>query len=147
MNTAVQICTRTRYRRRGPRTELVCGTPRALSEGRFGPIAVFASDALVAYRLRHRRRESLYVFRTLPTDDPFAAKVPGVRPGVRLLVSVRTKGRVRLVQGLFGYLARRGSDPSRVSDGFWFRVGALLGGRLPKHKILVSLLSREASSP
>src|ERR1035438_2483377 len=40
-----------------------------------------------------------------------------------------------------GYVvARTGRDPSALPDIFYIRVGATLGGRLPGHKILLSLL-------
>jgi hypothetical protein len=147
MNTAVQLRPARPDEPETPVSEIVHGAPKTVREGRFGPIALFRSDSLVAYLLRSRRRHSLYVFRTLCADDRLAARLPGVVPGVRLLVSVRSKGRSRLVQRLFTYLARHGRDPAALPDRFWFRLGAVLGGRLPRHKILVSLLSRESGSP
>ncbi len=146
MNTAVQLRPPRPEEPETPLSEIVHGTPDAVREGRLGPIALFPGGALVAYLLRCRRSHSLYVFRTLDTDDRLAARLPGVVPGVRLLVSVRSKGRARLVQRLFAYLARHGPDPAVLPDRFWFRLGAVLGGRLPRHKILLSLLSRESES-
>lgn len=143
MNTAVQL---RRTTDADPHSELIHGAPLGFREGRLGPIALFPSATLVAYLLRVRRRQSLYVFRTLHTDDRLAARLPGVWPSVRLLVNVHSKGRAHLVRSLFRYLARSGSDPSLLSDGFWFRLGTVLGGRLPRQKILRSLLSRESNS-
>jgi hypothetical protein len=34
------------------------------------------------------------------------------------------------------------TDPDRLPDGFYVRVGVVLAGRLPAHTILLSLLSR-----
>jgi hypothetical protein len=67
--------------------------------------------------------------------------VPGVRPRVQLLLELHTPGRIRRGRGLFGYLARTNHDPSALPDAFYLRVSAILGGRLPAHKILLSLLS------
>jgi hypothetical protein len=147
MNTAVQLRPAVGNGPGAARSEIIHGAPEALREGRFGPIALFPGDSLVAYLVRHRRRQSLFVFRTLGADDRLAARLPGVRPGVRLLVSVRSRGRARLLQQLFRYLRAHGPDPAGMSDGFWFRLGAVLGGRLPRHKILLSLLSRGTNSP
>ena len=138
MNTAVQLRSGADD---GPRSEILHGTPHRTVAGRLGPVALFASDALVAFRIGHRRRTRLFVFRTLAVDDRLAASVPGVHPRVQLLFDVRSMGRARLVRGLFGYLARTGRDPCALPDDFYVRVGVVLAGRLPPHKILVSLLS------
>ena len=72
--------------------------------------------------------------------------MPGVRPRVQLLMELRTAGRIRLVKSLFAYLVRTGRDPSALPDIFYIRVAAALGGRLPPHKILVSLLKQSTSA-
>ena len=136
MNTVVQL------RQSGgdaPRCELVYGTPHAQVTGKLGAVALFSSHELVAYRIRYRRKTRLFVFKTLEVDDHLAARLPGVSPRVRLLFDVRTSGRARLVRGLFAYLARA-HDPSVLPESFYVRVGIALGGRLPAHKILPSLL-------
>ena len=120
--------------------ELVYGVPCEVTVGRLGPVAVFDVDALVAYRLRSSRRDRLYLFRTLAVDDPMAAMVPGVRPRVRLLTHLRSAGRVRLARRLFEFLQKRAVDPEGVADETYLRIGVALGGRLPRHKVLVSLL-------
>jgi len=137
MNTAVQL------RRLGddvPRSELLYGAPRGVVTGKLGPVALFDSGQLVAYRIRYRRRTRLFLFRTLDVDDRLAARIPGVSPRVQLLFDVHSAGRVRLVRGLFAYLVRTGRDPSALPDIFYLRVAAALGGRLPGHKVLPSLL-------
>jgi len=137
MNTAVQL------RRTGAevRSGLLYGTPMKTVAGTLGPVALFSSGELVAYRIRHHRRTRVFVFRTLDVDDRLAASLPGVRPRVRLLLEVRTAGRARLVRGLLAYLVKTRHDPCRLPDGFYVRVGVALAGRLPAHKILLSLLS------
>ena len=145
MKTAVQLRTVAGAER--PRSELLLGTPCDLGEGRFGPVARFESGQVVAYQIRSRRRRRLFVFRTLEVDDAFAVAVPGVRPRVQLLMELRTAGRIRLVRSLFAYLTRTGWDPSALPDAFYTHVGALLGGRLPGHKILPSLLSAYDPKP
>ncbi|MGD0679042.1 MAG: hypothetical protein ABSC94_26870 [Polyangiaceae bacterium] len=138
MNTAVQL------RHAGddaPQSDLVYGTPRTTVAGQLGPVALFSSGALVAYRIRHRRRTRTFVFRTLVVDNWHAASILGVRPRVHLLFDVRSEGRARLVRNMFRYLNETGPDPTALPDGFYLRVGVVLGGRLPKHKILPSLLS------
>ncbi len=138
MNTAVQL----RPPGTGtPRSELVYGKPYALASGKLGGVALFASDEIVAHRIHYRRQTRLFVFRTLEVDDRLAARLPGVSPRVQLLFDVRTAGRARLVRGLFAYLAKA-HDPSSLPDSFYVRLGVVLGGRLPAHKVLPSLLSR-----
>jgi hypothetical protein len=129
-----------------PRSELLSGTPREGVSGALGPVALFGSGEIVAYLLRGRRRGRLFVFRTLEVDDRHAATVPGVRPRVRLLLELRTPGRIRRGRALFKFLARTSRDPSTLPDAFYFRVGAVLGGRLPAHTILRSLLSTHPAS-
>jgi hypothetical protein len=141
MNTAVQL--RPIGARALPRSDLVCGEPHAIIAGKLGPIALFCPGELVAYRLGRPHKRRLYVFRTLGVTDRLAASVPGVRPGVRLLLALRSAGRVKLAQRLFSYLAKAGRDPNRLPDVFYLRVGVALGGRLPPHKILLSLLRRD----
>jgi hypothetical protein len=137
MNTALQL------RRTGGevRTGLLYGTPVETVAGTLGPVALFSSGEIVAYRIQHRRRTRVFVFRTLDVDDRLAASVPGVCPRVRLLLEVRTAGRAQLVRGLLAYLVKTGHDPCRLPDGFYVRVGVVLAGLLPAHKILRSLLS------
>jgi hypothetical protein len=141
MNTAVQL--RPIADRDRPRCDLVHGEPHEIVAGELGQIALFGPDMLVVYCLRHRRRSRLYVFRTLYVGDRLAASVPGVRPRVRLLVELRSTGRVRLARKLFGYLVRTCREPSGLSDAFYVRIGAVLTGRLPPQKILLALLGRE----
>jgi hypothetical protein len=130
-----------------PRAEVLVGAPRECGKGTLGPIARFESGQVVAYRIRGRRRRRLFVFRTLEVDDALAVAVPGTRPRVQLLMELRTEGRIRLVRSLFAYLARTGWDPSALPDAFYTRVSALLGGRLPGHKILPLLLSAYRPKP
>jgi len=145
MNTAVQV--RHPAGDAHPRTELLSGTPRAVISTTRGPVALFGPGELVAYRIRYHRRARVFVFRTLDVDDPLAASVPGVRPRVQLLLELGTRGRTRLVRGLFAYLAKQALDPSSLPDAFYVRVGFALGGRLPAHEILVSLLAQATSAP
>jgi hypothetical protein len=144
MKTAVQLRTLAGDER--PRAELLFGTPCDLGQGTLGPVARFESGEVVAYRIRSRRRRRLFVFRTLEVDDAFAVAVPGVRPRVQLLMELGTAGRIRLAKSLFAYLVRTGWDPSALPDIFYVRVAAALGGRLPPHKILVSLLNKRSTS-
>jgi hypothetical protein len=143
MKTAVQL--RPIAARDLPRCDLLWGEPRRIVAGELGPIALFGSGELVAYRLRRLRRQRLYVFRTLDVEDRLAAHVPGVRPRVQLLLSLNSAGRVRLAQGLFSYLLKTMRDPSAIPDDFYLRVGVALGGRLPRRKIMLSLLHPECT--
>jgi hypothetical protein len=142
MKTAVQL---RRSDGDGPvRSDLLCGTPSSiLTTGKLGPVALFDSNQIVGYRIQHRRRTRTFVFRTLEVDDRLAASVPGVRPHVQLLLAVHSAGRARLVRGLFAYLVRTNREPSALADDFYLRVGGVLGGRLPAHKVLLSLLAAD----
>ena len=146
MKTAVQLRLRTGDDD-APRSELLFGCPQTMAAGALGPIALFESDALVAYVVRRRRRVRLFVFRTLDVDDRLAAMVPGVRPRVRLLMEARSAGRIRRMRDLFAYLERASRPASALGDGFFVRVGVALGGRLPRHKILLSLLPAAPGLP
>jgi hypothetical protein len=136
MNTAVQL------RPAGDllRSELLFGAPQRTVAGQLGPVALFCGGELVAYRIRHHRRTRLFVFRTLAVDDGLATSLPGVHPRVRLLFDVRTVARVHIVRCLFSYLVKSRRDPL-VPDAVYLRLGVVLAGRLPKHKILLSLLA------
>jgi hypothetical protein len=139
MRTAVQL----RLRSHDPddaRSEVLGGAPCSVNEGKLGPVALFESGEVVAYLLHRRRRARVFVFRTLDVDDRLAATVPGVSPRVRLLFEVRTPGRIRRTRALFAYLVRTGHDPSGLVDEFYIRVGAVLNGRLPAHRVLLPLL-------
>jgi hypothetical protein len=100
-----------------------------------GPVALFDADQIC-----YRRRNRVFVFRTLQVDDRLAASVPGVKPHVQLLLQVHSSGRDRLIRELFAYLARTCREPSSMPDDFYVRVGAVLGGRLPGPKVVRSLL-------
>lgn len=130
-----------------PRSELLAGVPCEVVSGAMGPVALFRPGEIVAYLLRGRRRGRLFVFRTLDVDDRLAASVPGVRPRVQLLLELHTAGRIRRGRDLFAYLGRTGRDPSGLADPLYVRVSAVLGGRLPAHTILVSLLAQATSVP
>jgi hypothetical protein len=145
MSTAVQLRLRTGDEARA-RTELVVGMPCSLARSSLGPVALFEPGEIVAYLLHRRRRARVFVFRTLDVDDRLAATVPGVSPRVRLLLEVRTPARIRRARGLFEYLLRTGRDPSQLPDEFYVRVGAVLNGRLPAHKVLHSLLASPCAS-
>ncbi len=73
---------------------------------------------------------------------PHAAKGPASRstdPGVSSrTVTFLSVGEPFVVsKGLFAYLMKTGRDAAHLSDSFYLRVGATLGGRLPRHKVLV----------
>jgi hypothetical protein len=123
-----------------PRCDLVHGTPIGVVAGDLGYVALFAPDEIVAYRLRWRRSTRLFVFRTLDVDDRFAAAVPGVRPGVRLLIELRTTGRVRVARRLFAHVVETKRSLSDLPDSFLLRVGSAIAGRQPTHLALLSLL-------
>lgn len=81
------------------------------------------TNALRARCRRHSRREG---------RDVVARLGAGV-----VAVKIGFSWRVRFP----AYLARTGRDPSALADDFCVRVGVVLAGRLPAHKILLSLLS------
>ena len=55
-------------------------------------------------------------------------------------VAASLAGRVRLARRLFAYLVTTQREPSSLPDAFYVRVSLALGGQLPAHKILLSLL-------
>jgi hypothetical protein len=142
MRTAVQLRAESTT---VPRSELLYGAPCEMVDGKQGPVALFAPDALVGYLFRSRRRAHLFVFRTLMVDDRLATLVPGVHPRVRLLVDVRSVARVRLIRSLFRRLLRDGQDPTALPDGFYLRVGVAVSGRLRRGNPLDSLAAHSAA--
>ncbi len=120
---------------------MVYGEPDHLLPGTKGALAVFSSGEIVVYLLDGHGARRLYVFRTLEGREKGAARLPGVRPRVRLLIEVRSAGRIDRVRRLFDYLIKRGFQPSLLPDGFYVRVSHVLGGRLPPHKVVRALLT------
>jgi hypothetical protein len=130
----------------GVACSLVGGTPGATYPGKLGPVAVFTPGAIVGYLTRTPAGVTLPVFRTLAVDDNLAAKVPGVAPRVRLLLFVRTAGRVRAVRRLFRLLSLRGIEPADLRDAFYVRVSAALRGRPTDAARVRALLANEERS-
>jgi hypothetical protein len=124
------------------RCELVYGDPASTASGALGPVALFGPDEVVAYAIQTSSGRRLFVFRTLAVDDSWAARVPGVHPRVRLLVHSRSAMRVRAMQRLLGYIAKRALCPSHLSDAFYVRVSHALGGRTDQARLRL-LLRRE----
>jgi hypothetical protein len=129
------------------RADLLFGRPCAVVTGSLGPVALFEPGELVAYRLTHRRRTHVFVFRTVEVDDRLAARVPGVTPRVQLVFHLRSTGRASLVRGLFAYLVKHRGNPATLPDDFYVRVGVVLKGHLARRKILTSLLARSEEDP
>src|SRR5262249_38384387 len=98
---------------------------------------------LVAYLFEPAGARRLFVFRTLDRADLPGARVPGVWPRVRLLASFKSSGRIDRIERLFAHLARHACPATRLSDAFWLRVSLLMGGQLPRQKVLLSLLTEE----
>ena len=126
-----------------PVAEVVCCRPAQVHPGDLGPVALFDAGELVAYRLCSRRKRRFYVFRTLVVADRLAPMLPGVHPGVALLLGLRTLGRERLTVRLFDAIRGEGLEPGSLSDTFYVRVGGVLAGRVPPLRVLLTLLQRE----
>ncbi len=123
-------------------TRLLYGTVSATRAHAKGYVVLLPAEQICLYSLRATRLRT-FVFRTLRTDEALSTRVPGVAPPVRLLVQTETRGRQRKLWGLFVYLKAQAVPPSSLSDGFYSRIHALLAGRLPKAKVLRSLLAQE----
>jgi hypothetical protein len=59
---------------------------------------------------------------------------------VQLLLALRSAGHVRRARRLFAHLVSQSRDPAQLPDAFYWRVGAVLAGRRPRHRILLALL-------
>lgn len=123
-------------------TRLVHGSVLSQEPSRTGRVVTIAPGEIVFYALQ-ARRERCFVFRTLRTTELCASSVPGVSPPVRLLLQTSTRGRLLKLEALLGHLARIGRSPSSLSDAFYLRLHALLDGRLPRTKVLRTLLDFE----
>ncbi len=123
-----------------PTCELIYGEPDDFVGGTNGSIAGFSPGEVVAYLIQGGPARRLFVFRTLDGEEKGAARLPGVRPRVRLLLEVRSAGRIDRVRRLFAYLLKQGFLPSLLTDGFYVRGSHGLGGRLPAQKVVRALL-------
>jgi hypothetical protein len=142
MNTAVQL------RPTGsPSAVLLAGTPREMRDGRLGPIALFDPGQLVAYHLRGRRRQRLFLFRTLAVDDRMAADVPGVYPRVQLLLDLHSGVAVRFAKAVFARVRGDGAEAIVLSDDFIARASVAFAGRLRALRALSALLPRPSEPP
>lgn len=107
-----------------------------------GMVAVVPPGEVVFYCLRTRVHRA-FVFRTLGAPEALASEVPGVSPAVRLLVQTQTLGRLARLEELMRYLARSGRHPSTLSDAFYSRLNAVVGGRVPSSARVRSLVDHE----
>jgi hypothetical protein len=123
MRTAVQL------RADAVHCQLVATKPAAVESGPRGPVALFEPGEIVAYLIQSPSWRRLFVFRTLAATDRLADEVPGVRPGVVLLLSVRTRMRIGVVKDLLEEVEGRNVSLSHLSEGFYVRLSSLLGGR------------------
>ena len=82
MRTLVQLRSRAPD---APTCELVYGEPEHLAIGITGTVAVFSGGQVVAYFIQGSAARRLFVFRSLEAEEKGAARLPGVRPRVRLL--------------------------------------------------------------
>ena len=129
---------RSEARDRNARTRSSC--PDRFERERVRTLAVFLPDQVVGYLLLGAGVRRLFVFRTLEKRENGAARLPGVRPRVRLLIEVRSRSRIDRLRRLFAYLLKQGFSPSALPDEFYLRVSFLLGGRLPARKVVRALL-------
>jgi hypothetical protein len=109
-----------------------------------GAVLVLPPGQIALYCLRTVKCRA-FLFRTLAHPELISSEVPGVSPRVRLLLQTQTLGRLARLQELFRYLATEDLQPSFLSDRFYLRLNAILCGKLPKAKILRSLLAEEGS--
>ena len=137
MLTSIQL------REHAPACQVVYGRPLREESGPSGRAAVFGAGRLVAYRVDSGARVALFLFRTRESVAPDAPIVPGVEPGVDLLLTVRSRGRIALVLRMLRYLERSGEDPEAMSDAFYVRAGVVLGGRITGRNVLLSLVRHE----
>jgi len=107
-----------------------------------GSLLLVPPGEVVFFSFRARKLRS-FVFRTLGAPEPHSTAIPGVSPGVRLLLHTQTAGRLQRLEELLQYLDRIALPPSSLSDRFYSRLHAVLSGRLPQGKVLRSLLADE----
>jgi hypothetical protein len=123
-------------------TRLLHGPVISAQRCAVGHVVMIPADEVVFYALQARHLRC-FVFRTLRAPEPFSSTVPAVSHPVRLLLHTSTRGRLQKLEALLGYLKRVGRSPSSLSDAFYLRLHALLAGRLPRPKVLRSLLDSE----
>ena len=111
------------------RCELLRGTPIRMTRSDHGSVAVFAADSLVIYRIAQAKTEHAVAFRTLDASHPDAVSVPGVYPCVRLLLSVRDRGKVTKLRRLLDYLTSTTGSFETLTDGQIVRLNTLLEQR------------------
>jgi hypothetical protein len=123
---------------------VVYGEARARIHGARGPIAVFAPDAVVLYAVHARHARTRFcglVFRTLQGPEAGDVAIAGVRPRVRLLLTLPTERRL----GRMCELLQRLEDalmPNGIPDALLLRAAPAIAGRAVINQVARSLLYR-----
>ncbi len=113
---SIQLCVHIQRDKAHPAGRRVSGIDRV------GPLSASAAQRELLEKLFSRMPRGVAVVAAVDSDEA-GHKIAGHR---RLFAYVRT-----------------GRHPSALPDTFYTRLGAMLGGRLPGHKILLSLLAAE----
>jgi hypothetical protein len=122
MITAVQ------ERIRGDRAtaRVVYGDPTSRKRGKHGPVCLFASDVLVAYRVTAGSAVRGFVFRTLRDGhEPLSSRLAGVTPSVRLLMMLRGRRQLERAIELLRHVEQQAAAPAMV-DAPLVRIGPSL---------------------
>ena len=108
---------------------------RALRLDRWRSVAMFVPNAMFC-RIRWQSNDygtirwQLMVMQTCtPMDD--AQRIPGVRPGARLLLHAKGENAVRAVLERIDGIEALGIAPAAVSPAYWRTLGNRLVARLP----------------
>jgi hypothetical protein len=105
--------------------------------------AHFLPGQLVVSLLETDQRLRLFAFRTLAPGSHGGSLVPGIRPGVDLLLATRTRLAASRLRNMLLYLRRRQIDPAGLSDDFWLSLGVVISSKLRGKGYLADLLSHE----
>jgi hypothetical protein len=105
---------------------LIFGSPCSYSHGQRGKIALFNDSQLIIYCISKGRKQKAFVFKTHRSGADF---VPGVYPAVELLAEAKTKGKVTRLIRILITLSQRNFDISKLDDGFFIRLNAVLENR------------------
>ena len=114
-------------------------------QGRRGMLRIFPAGELVVYLVRQAGRGRLFVFRTASSSAPGTTTVPGVQPGVGLLLVARTGRQIHRFGQLLEALKRAAYEPRTLPDQFFLRAAGLLGRRECMDDVVNVLLCQEAA--
>ncbi|SPD72449.1 conserved hypothetical protein [uncultured Desulfobacterium sp.] len=119
---------------------IIYGKPLAVTQGKYGDIAIFSDNCLVIYSVEINQQKTTFLFKTSTSKGTVI--VPGVFPKVDLLCHVKGKEKTTRVQTLVRALAKKNIDPANLDSAFYLRLGVMLNNRVFSIENAIDLAER-----